>query len=138
MSDRYSTPDFANNPSDLAGKVAAGYNDAKATVKETAYDIENAAGKSMDAGRASTATTLSNAAAMIDERAANLPGGKKIEDFARGAADKIATSAQYVRNHDTKAMMADVEAFVRSHPGRSLMVACVVGFFAGRAFKVRD
>ncbi len=138
MSDRYSTPEFGNNPSDLAAKVAAGYNDAKETVKETAYDIENAASKSMDAGRASTATTLSNAAAMIDERAANLPGGKKIEDFARSAADKIATSADYVRNHDAKAMMADVEALVRSHPGQSLMVAGVVGFLAGRALKGKD
>ena len=93
--------------------------------------------KAMDSGRASAATTLSNAAAAIDERAAYLPGGKKVEGFARNAADTVAASADYVRSHDTKAMMADVEAIVKANPGRSLAVAGVVGFLAGRAFRDR-
>ena len=134
MSIRYSD----DNPSDFAGQVAADYNDAKAAVKDTVSGFADTATQSINAGRVSTATTLSNAAILLEERAENLPGGKKIEDFARGAADKIAQSAEYVRNNDSKAMMADVESFVRSHPGRSLIAAVVVGFFAGRALKGRD
>ena len=89
-------------------------------------------------GRASKATTLSNAAVLDEERAEYLSSPTKLEDFATGAADSISKSAQYLRNNDTKAMLVDVEALVRSHPGPFLLIAGVLGFFAGRALKARD
>ncbi len=104
-----------------------------AQTSEFLNDTEEA----LSAGRASAATTLSNAASAIEERATYLPGGQKVEGMVRGAADKVAATADYVRTHDSKAMMADVEALVKSHPGRSLAVAGVVGFLAGRAFRDR-
>ncbi len=107
-------------------------------LEANASEMLNDASKAMASGRVSAATTLSNAASAIDERVGGLPGGRKVEDLARGAADKIAVSAEYLRSHDSKAMMSDVEALVKSHPGRSLLVAVFVGFFAGWALRDRD
>ena len=63
----------------------------------------------------------------------NLPGGETVRNFARAAADRLNSGADYVRSHDAKRMMADVEAFVKSNPGPALVVAAVFGFLVGRA-----
>ena len=55
--------------------------------------------------------------------------------MAHTAADKLETTADYVREHDVRDMMGDVEQFVKSHPGQSLIAAAAVGFLVGRAFR---
>ena len=51
---------------------------------------------------------------------------------------KLKDSADYVRIHDSKEMMFDIESFVKSHPGQSLIAAGIIGFLAGRAFSNND
>ena len=45
------------------------------------------------------------------------------------------TTAEYLREHDTRAMLEDLEAVVRRYPGQALAAAAVIGFFAGRALR---
>ena len=54
--------------------------------------------------------------------------------MAHAAAESLSTTATYVREHDVRKMMTDVEALVKNNPGPSLFAAAVIGFLAGRAF----
>ena len=61
------------------------------------------------------------------------PGGETVRNVARATADRLSTGADYVRSHDAKRMMADVESFVKSNPGPALAIAAAFGFLLGRA-----
>jgi ElaB/YqjD/DUF883 family membrane-anchored ribosome-binding protein len=75
---------------------------------------------------------------MLDEKAASLPGGEKVTSLAHATADKLSSTADYVREHDVNQMMSDVETLVKNNPAASLLTAAVVGFLVGRAFTSRD
>jgi ElaB/YqjD/DUF883 family membrane-anchored ribosome-binding protein len=54
---------------------------------------------------------------------------------AHSTADKLESTAGYIREHDVKAMFSDVEDVVRRNPGPSLLIAASIGFLIGRAFR---
>ncbi len=74
------------------------------------------------------------AASAVRERADQLPGGQKVQQFAQSAAERLSTTADYVRSHDAKRMLADAERVVKNNPGSSLVVAAALGFVIGRTF----
>ena len=49
------------------------------------------------------------------------------------AADKVKVGAKFVRTHGAKQLVTDVETLVKQHPGKAIIAALVVGFFAARA-----
>ena len=92
----------------------------------------NAAAK-IDDSRSSAADGLDAAASALHAGAADLPGGETVRNVARATADRLGSSAEYVRTHDATRMMADVKSFVKSNPGPALAVAAAFGFLLGRA-----
>jgi len=46
--------------------------------------------------------------------------------------------ADYVRSHDTRAMVDDAGDLVRRYPAQSLVAAAAVGFLVGRALRNSD
>jgi len=102
---------------------------ANADLKERARN----AAAAIDAGRSTTADGLATAASAIHQRADDMPGGDKVRSFARATADRLNTGANYVRSHDAKRMMADVETLVKSNPGPALVASAVFGFLLARA-----
>jgi ElaB/YqjD/DUF883 family membrane-anchored ribosome-binding protein len=96
-------------------------------------DAARDAAKRIDDSRSTAADGLDTAASALHERAANLPGGETVRNVARATADRLGSSAEYVRTHDAQRMMADVESFVKSNPGPALAVAAAFGFLLGRA-----
>ena len=93
-----------------------------------------------DSKRAAVAASLDKAALKVQaggEKVGNaaLGAGEKVGHLAQSAAEKLEATAQYVRDHDRKDMMSDVEAFAKKHPGKSLLAVALVGFLAGRAFR---
>jgi ElaB/YqjD/DUF883 family membrane-anchored ribosome-binding protein len=84
-------------------------------------------------GRSATADGLASAASAIHDRADDLPEGNTVRHFARATAERLNTSADYVRSHDAKRMMADVETFIKSNPGPALVASAALGFLLGRA-----
>ena len=109
---------------------------AEDRVKEAGHDALNA----IDGKRSSAADSLSGVASRLHsgaDKAADLgqKSGEKISHLAHTAADKLQSSADYVREHDFKDMMHSVENFVRKHPGQALVAAGVVGFLAARAMR---
>jgi ElaB/YqjD/DUF883 family membrane-anchored ribosome-binding protein len=81
----------------------------------------------------SVSERLGSAASAVRDRADQLPGGQKVQQFAHVAAERLSTTADYMRSHDTKGMLADVERVVKNNPGPSLVIAAAFGFVIGRA-----
>lgn len=100
---------------------------------ERAAAAKDAAAEKLDAGRAAAANRLDDAASAVHERANDLPGGERVQDLAHAAADRLSTTADYMRSHDMNRMMADVETVVKNNPGPALLVAAAFGFVLGRA-----
>ena len=90
-----------------------------------------------DEGRQTAAERLASAASAVRDRADELPGGPKVQQFAHAAAERLSTTADYVRSHDGKRMLADVQRVVKSNPGPALAVAAALGFVIGRTLTRR-
>ena len=69
----------------------------------------------------------------VEDAVGELPGGQRVKELATVAADRLSTTADYMRTHDARRMMADVETVVKNNPGPALLVAAVCGFMLGRA-----
>lgn len=109
--------------------------EAASKTQEKATELGRGAAAKIDEKREPAAGALDNAAATLLEKAESLPGGETVASMAHTAAGKLTATADYVRQHDVKDMMRDVEEFVKSHPGQSLIAAAAVGFLVGRAFR---
>jgi|SRR3954451_18963014 len=108
--------------------------DAASQAKDKVADLGRSAAQKIDQNRGSAASSLENAAATLHQTAESLPGGEKVSNLAHTAADKLTSTADYVRRNDVNGMMSDVERVVKNNPGPSLLAAAVVGFLVGRAF----
>lgn len=125
MSDRNPLDQSLKNSADAVAE-RAGY------VKESISDMARTAKQTADEGRQTAAERLGSAASAVHDQADQLPGGK-VQQFAHAAAERLSTTADYVRSHDGKRMLADVERVVKNNPGPSLVIAAAFGFVIGRA-----
>lgn len=105
-----------------ATTLTSNVSDATARVQEKASDA-------FRTGRMATADVLDATAARINK------GGDKVAEVAHSTAEKLTHSAEYMREHDAKAMVGDIESLIKAHPGKFLVGALVFGFLAGRAFR---
>ena len=112
--------------------------DAATQVKDKVSDLGRTAANKIDENRDAAASGLDKTASALHEKADSLPGGEKVSSLAHATADKISSTAEYVREHDVNKMMADVETLVKNNPGRSLLAAAAIGFLVGRAFSNND
>ena len=112
-----------------ARDLTEGTRNVAASITDAARD----AAAKIDDSRSTAADGLDAAASAVHDRAAELPGGERVRNVARATADRLGSSADYVRTHDAQRMIADVESFVKSNPGPALAVAAAFGFFLGRA-----
>jgi ElaB/YqjD/DUF883 family membrane-anchored ribosome-binding protein len=130
MSDRNPLDQSLKNSVDALGERAG----ARASdLKESMSDMARTASRTVEDGRQTAAERLGSAASAVRDRADELPGGPKVQQFAHAAAERLNTTADYVRSHDAKRMLADVERAVKNNPGPSLVIAAAVGFVLGRA-----
>ena len=102
-------------------------------LKESMSDVARTATQTVDDGRKTAAERLGSAASAVRDRADQLPGGPKVQQFAHAAAEGLSTTADYMRSHDAKRMLADVKGVVKNNPGPSLIIAAAFGFMLGRA-----
>ena len=112
-----------------ARDMTEGVRSAAASMTDAARD----AAATFDDSRSTAADGLDAAASALHDKAADLPGGETVRNVARATADRLGSSAEYVRTHDANRMMADVESFVKHNPGPALAVAAAFGFLLGRS-----
>jgi len=107
-----------------------GPDEAPERVSEVAEKVRAKA----EAARGAAVRGLESAASTIRDKAIRLPG-ERMTQMARATADKLSATADYMKAHEMKDMVADVEKIIRRKHGQSLLAAAVVGFLAGRAFR---
>jgi len=128
------TDQVSDKARDMKDQIAGRARD----VKDSAVEAGRKAADKIDEQREPSARALENAATTLHDKAGSLPGGEKVANIAHKAADKMQSTADYVRNHDVNAMWSDAEDFVRRYPGQMLAAAAVIGFLVGRAVKSDD
>jgi ElaB/YqjD/DUF883 family membrane-anchored ribosome-binding protein len=112
----------------MKGKVS----DMASHAKNTAAEWGRSAATSVDRNMKSAAGALENTAHALRDRA---PAAGKVNEIATATADKIENTARYLRDHDTRDMVAGVESMVRRNPGAALASALAVGFLIGTAMR---
>lgn len=130
-----SASDLANQATEAGRQAMEKAADAAAVAKNKAQDLGRNAAEMIDRKRGSAAGALDTASSTLHEHAENLPGGPRVAHLAHSTADKLQSAASYVRENDTKQMMADVEEVIRKYPVQSLLIAAGVGFVVARAFR---
>ncbi len=133
-----STPTYKDPGQNRLSNVSDKVSDTASQVKSKVADLGRSAADTIDENRGPAATGLQSAAETLHEKADSLPGGEKVTSLAHTAADKLSSTADYVRQHDVSSMMADVERMVKNNPGPSLLAAAVIGFLVGRTFSSND
>jgi ElaB/YqjD/DUF883 family membrane-anchored ribosome-binding protein len=106
--------------------------DAASQVKQQINDFGRSAGETIDGTRTAAASGLESTAAALHQ------SGDKMTGLANATADKLSGTAEYLRNHDIKSMMADVEEVVKKNPGFSLLAAGAIGFLVGQTLRRKD
>jgi ElaB/YqjD/DUF883 family membrane-anchored ribosome-binding protein len=106
--------------------------DMASHAKTTAAEWGRSASTAVDRNMKSAAGALENTASALRER---VPATGKVNELATATADKIENTARYLREHDTRDMVAGVETLVRRNPGASLCAALAVGFLIGTAMR---
>lgn len=127
------TSTFNDNPPNMGGMTDK-VSDVANQMKDKVADFGRSAADKIDGNRESAASGLENAASALHDKADSLPGGEKVTSLAHTTAEKLNSTAQYVREHDFNRMMGDLEQVVKNNPGPSLIAAAVIGYLAGRAF----
>ena len=130
-----STSEMTDQLSDTAQSVKEKVSDAAATAKQKVSEAGRQATDKIDERRGPAADALESAASTIHEKAGDLPGGETVKSVAHSAAEKLESTAGYIREHDVRAMLTDLEDIVKRNPGPSLLIAVAVGFLIGRAFR---
>jgi len=130
---------FADEAKEGARSVAEKVTSAASQVKDTVADFGRNAVNKIDRSREPAAKGLESAASGLHDKAEGIKqGGEKVTSFAHNAADKLSSTAEYVRSNDVKSMVTDLEHVVRRNPGPSLLLAAIGGFFVGRALRNSD
>jgi ElaB/YqjD/DUF883 family membrane-anchored ribosome-binding protein len=106
--------------------------DTASQLKSKVNDFGRAAVDKIDDTRTAAASGLDSTASALHQ------SGAKMNDLAHNTADKLSSTADYLRTHDTRRMMADVESLVKNNPGPSLIAAAAIGFLVGRALRSSD
>jgi len=123
------------NMNDATSTIADRAEATAEKVGDAANGMLHSAERAINSRRQGAADSLSTAAGRLHRRADDLPGVERASKLAHGTADRLESTADYLRNHDTKAMVGNVMDFVRKHPGKSLAVAVAVGFLAARSMR---
>src|SRR5712692_3648738 len=112
--------------SDVTKKAQEAIVDTATKTMETAQAVAGTAVDTIDHNRRTAARVLAHAASTIRGNAIGLPGGEGVTRLADSAAERIAATATYVRQHTTHQMLADLKHRVKRHPGASVLIAAAV------------
>jgi ElaB/YqjD/DUF883 family membrane-anchored ribosome-binding protein len=108
--------------------------DSLGVSKGKAAEMGQKVADTIDENRGAAASRLESAASALREKADTLPGGEKVANAAHATANAVGVAADYVRQNDLKAMMADVQQLVKNNPGPALLTAAALGFLIARTF----
>ena len=107
--------------------------DAASEMKTKAAGFGRMVADRIDESRAVAASGLDSAAQTLHQKAGALPGGERVVSAAHSAAEALASSADYIRDHDVKSMRENLQRLLKNNPGPALFGAALLGFLLARA-----
>jgi hypothetical protein len=107
--------------------------DIAAKTKDKAGQIAETVSEKLDEQREYAAGGLNRVASTIHENADSVPGGSKVVNFTHGLADRMESTATYLRENDFSKMGEDLVAICRKYPTQSFVAALTMGFLIGRS-----
>jgi hypothetical protein len=119
--------------SDKMSEAASQAREKIAEVGAQAREMGRSAVEKLDQGRESAAEGLRSTADSL--RSGAQTGTQGVTNLANRAADSMEQTAQYMREHDVRGMVGEMEKMVRRNPGPSLIAAAAVGFLLGTALR---
>ena len=122
--------DLSRPPATVASEIYEQAND----LKNKASDYAHKAADAIDEKRMAAAGSLNRAAAMLHDKADNLPGVDKVIGLTHGAAERLSATAGYMSDHEVRGVITEVGSIVKRNPGSSLLAAALAGFLLGRKF----
>ena len=125
---------MSNNTMPVGNEMVENAKTAARDLTQRVRDSASGAAAAFGDSRSTAANGFDTAASALQKKAGDLPGGDTVQNFARSTADRLSSSAEYLRRHDAKRMASDAATFVKSNPGPALVVAAAFGFLLGRAF----
>ena len=103
-------------------------------MKDKASELGRSAAAKLDSKRSGAAGGLEGAAEKLHGNADSLPGGTKVSGAAHAVANKLNSTADYIREHDVNSMVSDFYEVVKRNPGAALLGAVGIGFLVARSF----
>lgn len=126
MNDPYNT---SGEGAGTAARMQEAVSDKAKEAKDSVVEYGRQTIDKIDASRGPAASALDQTASVLHEQS------DKAATVAHRTADKIQATADYIRQHDLKAMTDDVGSLVRRYPAQSLAAAAVAGFLVARALR---
>ena len=127
---------FESQAGRTAARMKDQISDTVDNAKERASDLGRRAVDRVDAQRQPAAGALDRTADTLHQQGDRI--ASTAANAAHATADKLQNVADYVRSHDTRAMVDDAGDLVRRYPAQSLVAAAAVGFLVGRALRNSD
>ena len=125
---RESASDPGNASSSASGAAAR----TKRDVTDKAAELGRKATDKLEDSRQSTASALERGATSLHSTS------DQLSDFGHRAAERIQSTADYVRQTNLRSMAGDIQDVVKRYPGAALAAAAVVGFIIGRSLPSSD
>jgi len=88
--------------------------------------------------REPAADKLDVAADALHKRSGRLPGAEALGGAARAAADRLKSSATYLKSHEAGEIMDDALGILKRYPVQALLIAGALGFITARALRSRN
>jgi ElaB/YqjD/DUF883 family membrane-anchored ribosome-binding protein len=123
--------DAAARAADAASTVREQVGEKASQVKTRLSGMAQSATDAVNSGRLSTANRLDNAASYMHEQT------ERIRTAGHHAADRVSSTAAYVRSHDARDVAGDLQSMIRTYPGPAILAAAALGFLMGRALSRR-
>jgi hypothetical protein len=128
-------PSEEERGSEVTGNLKDRVTEAASKTKRTVNEMTSTASEKLDRQREAAAGGLDRAASTIREKVVSMSGGARTANVAHGIADRMESTASYLRDHDFTDMREDLIAVCRRHPAQAMLSALAVGFLVGRAVR---
>lgn len=122
----------ADTVKEKASAGAQAVRDQLGNLREKATTLKASLADKMDAGAQKLRQRAATGAGETERLTAEPGGTQKVE---HKVASGLESTATWLRETDLDSLRTDVENQVRSHPGRTLLIALGLGYLVGRAVR---
>jgi hypothetical protein len=119
--------------SDILSDLKSSVSDA---VSDAVSGLGTAAVDELDKGRRATAAGIKSASKSLHEKADDLPGG--VADVAHGAANKLNSTANYIRRRNVPALGRDLKKVLKDNPVPVFIGAVTLGVILAKLFSSHE